>query len=511
MAPPPLPGGVAGAAGRDYGAALRALGGLISGRSRPDVGRTWEGAFGAMGVFLERLGISESQLRGLSVIHVAGTKGKGSTCAMAESILRRRGYRTGLFTSPHLVDVRERIRLDGRVVREDIFLSQFWRVWDRLEALQTPEVGMPAYFRFLTLLGYSIFLEQKVDVAVVEVGLGGRLDATNILPAPRVCGIASLGMDHTELLGDTLGAIAREKAGILRPGVPAFSTPQEPEAWEALREVAGAGGAPLATAPPLAEYCASPAAGGGAPGEGNIGLGLSGAHQETNAALAVALCRAWERRRGRTQPLDEVQGPTGREDLEAVLQEDRLLPPGYVEGLEQVRWPGRSHVVEQAEACPGATFFLDGAHTRESLGACVEWFAGAAGNEGSGRGNTPRVALLFHCMKERDPDALLGCLVRGLQCHGLDPELAVFSGLDSSVTSLNKGSSTDLKWPMALKDAWKRCGGGTRETVCTPSIEASLDVLRDAAADGKGQLHVLVTGSLYLVGDMLKTLNHVPE
>ena len=512
MGPPP--GGVAGAAGRDYGAALRALGGLISGRSRPDVGRTWEGAFGAMGVFLERLGISEAQLRGLSVIHVAGTKGKGSTCAMAESILRRRGYRTGLFTSPHLVDVRERIRVDGRKVREDIFLSQFWRVWDRLERSQTPEVGMPAYFRFLTLLGYTIFLEQEVDVAVVEVGLGGRLDATNILPAPRVCGIASLGMDHTELLGDTLGQIAREKAGILRPGVPAFTTPQEPEAWEALREVARASGTPLAAAPALSEYCPPPEGGGGGRGggEGGVGVGLRGAHQEVNAALAVALCRAWERRRDRTQPLDLEQGPGGQEDLEGVLRADRALPPAYVEGLQQVKWPGRSQVVERAEACPRAAFHLDGAHTPESLGACVEWFASSVGpgDGGSHGGGLPRVALLFHCMKERDPEALLGRLAQCLRVRGLPPELVVFCGLDSSVMSLSKGAASDLEWQETLRRAWERAGGG--EARCTASIQDGVAVLRAAAEpQGCGKLHVLVTGSLYLVGDMLKTLDRAPE
>ena len=519
MGPPP--GGVAGAAGRDYGAALRALGGLISGRSRPDVGRTWEGAFGAMGVFLERLGISEAQLRGLSVIHVAGTKGKGSTCAMAESILRRRGYRTGLFTSPHLVDVRERIRVDGRKVREDIFLSQFWRVWDRLERSQTPEVGMPAYFRFLTLLGYTIFLEQEVDVAVVEVGLGGRLDATNILPAPRVCGIASLGMDHTELLGDTLGQIAREKAGILRPGVPAFSTPQEPEAWEALRKAARAGGTPLAAAPALSEYRPPPGggegAGGGAGdgggGRGGVGVGLRGGHQEANAALAVALCRAWERRRGRTQPLDPEQGPGGDEDLEGVLRADRALPPAYVEGLQLVKWPGRSQVVERAEACPGATFHLDGAHTPESLGACVEWFASSVGpgDGGSGEGGPARVALLFHCMKERDPAVLLGRLVQCLRMRGVPPELVVFCGLDSSVTSLSEGAAPDLEWQETLRRTWEQAGGGG-EAQCTSSIQDGVAVLRAAAEpQGGGELHVLVTGSLYLVGDMLKLLDRAPE
>ena len=275
------------AAGRGYDQALKALGSLISGRRRPD-GKSWTDAFEAMPVYLERLGLRE-RLGLLSVIHVAGTKGKGSTCSMAESILRRAGYKTGLFTSPHLVDVRERIRIGGRPCEKETFLRNFWVVWDKLESNQTETVGMPAYFRFLTLLGFQIFLDEGVDVAVIEVGLGGRLDATNVLERPKVSGVASLGFDHTALLGNTLREIAAEKAGIFKPGVPAFTVPQEQEAMDSLGAVAERVGTPLVRVPALSEYAAA----GGRP----VRVGLEGKHQETNAALAVALCQMWEAQR----------------------------------------------------------------------------------------------------------------------------------------------------------------------------------------------------------------------
>ena len=262
-------------------------------------------------MFLDRLGMTRAT-NALSVIHVAGTKGKGSTCAFVEHIARECGVRTGLYTSPHLVDVRERFRIDGVPVSKTVFVKNFWWLKRNIDAKCRDLGGVPAYFRFLTLLGFRIFAEEKVECCILEVGLGGRLDATNLVRAPVVCGITSLGMDHVEVLGDTLAKIAREKAGIFKPRVPAITSPQPEEAMAALKaRAAEIEASALTIAPPLRAYegDAPPDDGGGGGGETsekrrlskNIRLGLAGAHQELNAALAVRLVREWAHR-ARPQP-----------------------------------------------------------------------------------------------------------------------------------------------------------------------------------------------------------------
>ena len=210
---------------------MDALHDLITKRHRE---RLQTDSIDAMHDYLARLDLDVGRLR---VIHVAGTKGKGSTCTMVESILRAKGYRTALYTSPHLMDVRERIRIDGAQLPKHVFARYFWEVHEQLrrtaDAPSTRFPAMPGYFRFLTLLAFKVFLSSDVDVAVIEVGLGGRLDATNVV-SPLTCGITSLDYDHTNVLGDTLAEIAFEKAGILKPSVPSFTAPQAPEALEVL-------------------------------------------------------------------------------------------------------------------------------------------------------------------------------------------------------------------------------------------------------------------------------------
>ena len=235
---------------RSYQRALDILSSLIAFKSRSDA-LNWRDAFENMDVYLERIGLQHESLRRLQLVHVAGTKGKGSTCAMLESILRNCGYRTGLFTSPHLIDVRERIRVNGGLVDKSVFLEHFWHCHDELQAKATADIGVPGYFRFMTLLALRIFEASGLDVSILEVGIGGRLDATNVIRDPVVCGITSLGMDHMEMLGNSIDLIAKEKAGIMKNGRPVFSSPQLSEAADALREKARAVGAPLQFTPSL--------------------------------------------------------------------------------------------------------------------------------------------------------------------------------------------------------------------------------------------------------------------
>jgi len=160
-------------------------------------------------------------------LHIAGTKGKGSTAHLAEAVLREAGYRTGLYTSPHLVDMRERIRLDGTPVTEEDFTRVLAEMEPQLRRLR------PTYFETMTAAAFLLFANKRVDYAVVEVGLGGRLDATNVI-LPAACAITTVDYDHMDKLGKTLTKIAGEKAGILKPGVPSVSSPQSPEALRAI-------------------------------------------------------------------------------------------------------------------------------------------------------------------------------------------------------------------------------------------------------------------------------------
>ena len=166
---------------------------------------------------LARLGDPQDRLR---VIHVAGTKGKGSTTAMAAAVLQAAGYKVGAYLSPYVYDVRERIQVNGEMIPRADFARWVSEIRPHVEALEATEHGPTTEFELKTAVGLCWLAEQSVDYAVLEVGLGGRLDATNVVSRPLVTVITNIGLDHVELLGETLGEIAREKAGIVKPGVP---------------------------------------------------------------------------------------------------------------------------------------------------------------------------------------------------------------------------------------------------------------------------------------------------
>src|SRR6185369_9361534 len=166
-------------------------------------------------------------------VHIAGTKGKGSTCTMVAAMLQACGYKVGLYTSPHLVDVRERIQINGEMIPT----AEFARLVRGLEPIIAKAKPTPSYFDVLTAIAFKYFAEQQVDIAVIETGLGGRLDSTNVIK-PEVTAITSISMDHMAQLGSTLRAIATEKAGIFKAGVPAVTVIQQPDAEAALKAVA---------------------------------------------------------------------------------------------------------------------------------------------------------------------------------------------------------------------------------------------------------------------------------
>lgn len=237
-------------------------------------------------------GLGNPQNRFRAVL-IAGTNGKGSTSATLSSILTAAGYRTGLYTSPHLVRTNERIRVQGKEISDDDFARLYFSIEDRAqEMVKTGTLpAMPSFFETITALAFLYFAEEAVDIAILEVGMGGRLDATNIVE-PLLSVITDISLDHTEWLGNTIAEITREKAGILRPNGIMVTLPQHPEANQALGEVA----VPLAVrAVSAAEYVPTrtPEQGSSYPatvfGEAiTVDSPLAGAHQQRNIALAIA-------------------------------------------------------------------------------------------------------------------------------------------------------------------------------------------------------------------------------
>lgn len=261
------------------------------------------------------------------VIHVAGTNGKGSTCAFAESVARAAGYSTGLFTSPHLVRFNERIRVNGEQIPDEDAARLICKVKDTVAAWETP----PTFFELVLAIAMLYFAERGVDIIILETGMGGRLDATNAVPKD-VAVLTPIGLDHTQYLGETLYDIAAEKAAIFAWHRPALSAPQQPEAVRALHEAALRMDTDYRI---ITEECELP-------------LGLHGAFQRRNAALALAALRA----------------------LPHFLASEEEI----ARGLADTRWPGRFEEVAPA-------VIMDGAHNPPAIRVLVDTWQATYGEQ----------------------------------------------------------------------------------------------------------------------------------
>lgn len=305
---------------------------------------------------LERLGRPQDRLK---FVHVAGTNGKGSICAYLASILGAAGYRTGMFTSPYIERFEERIRVDGAMISPDELRDVTLAVREHAEAMAEETGDHPTEFELMTAVALEHFARCGCDIVVLEVGLGGRLDSTNVIDAPEACVIARIGLDHTALLGNTLAAIAGEKAGIVKEGSAVVSWSQEPEAMAVIEHAAAEHGCELRV-PDFAqleegairwEDGASPFRFFSYKEWADLRTGILGSYQPQNATVALEV-------------VDVLRGRGWRIPDEAVRA-----------GVAQTRWPGRFEIVEGGSSPDGFAIVVDGGHNPQGARALADSLA----------------------------------------------------------------------------------------------------------------------------------------
>ena len=390
--------------------------------------------------------LGDPQARMPPVIHVAGTNGKGSTCAFLRAIGEAGGKRVHVYTSPHLVAFRERIRLAGRLVEDEVLAAV-------IEEVAAVNAGAPiTVFEVLVAAAFVLFARVPADLCVVEVGLGGRFDATNLVAAPVACAITSISLDHQEFLGDTLAAIAGEKAGIIKPGVPVVTGGQAPEVMTVLEAQAAQAGARL-----LArgrDWTVTPTATGlryeDAAGELTLPApSLLGTHQVENAGIAVATARA------------------------------AGLPQAGLVGLARAVWPGRLQRLHGrlAEALPpGWELWLDGGH-----------------NAGGGLALATQLAA----WRDRPLHLVIG-MKQSKDAAAFVRPLLPFAASAWAVQEPGQHMALPVDAVVAATGGVARPG---------PTVA---DALRQLGG-GSGSARVLVCGSLYLAGEVLRADGVVPE
>jgi dihydrofolate synthase/folylpolyglutamate synthase len=417
-----------------------------------------------------------------AVLHVAGTKGKGSTTALAAGILRAAGYRVGAYFSPYVYDPCERVQVNGELIPRADFARLVTRIRPHVEALAQTEFGQTTEFELKTALGFCWFAEQNVAYACIEVGLGGRLDATNIVK-PLVTVITNIGLDHTQILGDTHALIAAEKAGIIKPGVPCITAAEHPDALAVIRRIAQERNAPLALVQrgdpwygtddtAQIKWDVTPLGPGPRiPSEWNLdpldsdehtapftiatpenvypflSLDMRGVYQRTNAACAVAAVEIARRACG-----------------------GRLTQKAVREGLAQTVMPGRFEIVQVPD---GPLVVLDGAHNDMAARSLVGPVSALCA-----RNSIQRVLLVIGMLTGHAPEGVLEALAP------LADRIFVCQ------PQWKRAQSADL-----LADVARRFSNAV-EIIC--SVQ---DAARAAIAAATPRDLVLITGSFYTVGE----------
>jgi dihydrofolate synthase/folylpolyglutamate synthase len=392
---------------------------------------------------LKRLGNPQQQFK---AIHIAGTNGKGSTAAMYNAVLRQAGYRTGCYTSPHLISYRERFAVNQHPITPGQMAEVVTKIQPVLQSISRDGFGDPTEFEVLTVIAFEFFAQQEIEVAVIEVGMGGRFDATNVLH-PLLSVITHIALDHQEFLGNTLEKIAFEKAGIIKPGVPLVIGLQEPEIEKFLTEIAVERGASPKTAGAIDYRNLIISENGtqfdiedGYFGRLSISLGLIGAHQAANCLNVLA----------------------GVESLESAglhIGKEALL-----KGLAQSSWPGRFQKIGLINPLK---LYFDGAHNPDGAQALVKTIQALFPGK--------KVDLLFGILNNRPCDAVATILSE------VTRRVIVTTVPDPKSTPVNE-----------LARSFQTLG-------IPVSIEPSPDKALDLLLDTDNQVAV-ATGSLYLIG-----------
>ena len=402
---------------------------------------------------LERMGHPDKK-PGL-VIHVAGTNGKGSVCSFLASVLREAGVRTGLFTSPHLVRINERISIDGEPISDEDFARVYEETSRAAGRLEDGDGGDIAYFEILFLMAMQYFSEREVGAAVIETGLGGTLDATNALASPTVTVITSIGLDHTGILGETVEEIAAEKAGIAKAGVPCVYSASDPKAAEVIRvraEAAGASAYPLdpedfrITALARGEIAFSTSF--RYDGRADFSIRAAAPYQASNAALAAFVFY--------------------------ILRETGRFPEGIkvsgqqlADGLARMVWAARMEEIRPR-------VYLDGAHNPQGIAGFLEAARQISGGAAC--------HLLFGVMKDKDYSSMIHLLAGGIPWKSVTvtaPEEARVLVSEEAAALFRREGLSDVK--------------------AEPVVGTALGEVLDRQGDGE---YVMICGSLYLAGEI---------
>ncbi|KAH8265143.1 hypothetical protein KR044_002089, partial [Drosophila immigrans] len=431
--------------------------------------------------YLERSGLTLGAVEQLSVIHVSGTKGKGSTCALTESILRQYEVRTGFFSSPHLVSITERFRINGVPLAKHKFTHHFWKVYNRLMAKREYEKDMPPFFMFLTVLAFHVFLDERIDVLVLEVGLGGECDCTNILRNVRTVGITSLALEHTDLLGKTLEQIAWQKSGIIKPGANVYTHVTDPVCLAVIRERIAEKNATLHEVLDTSAY---------------FKYHLYAHYFDTfndfvrlNGALAIQLAYDWLRQaKGRFHQENPIN--------------DTHMTTEVLRGLVNAHWPGRCQLVEHKQM----RVHLDGAHTIESMRVCCEWYLKSVKRTPA----NPKI-LIFNRTGESNPTGILNvihnackfdmvCFVPNI-AHPQKGDPSQSTSYCSPRLQRRRAQSISKVW-QSLCDAKEQDNTGQMySTLWDALIAIRTRYPQDIVLD------LLITGSIHLLGAGISAIN----
>lgn len=394
---------------------------------------------------LSRLGNLQE---GIKIIHVAGTNGKGSVCAYLNAMLLAGGKKTGLFTSPHLVRINERFQINGEDVSDEQFLDAFLKVEKAAKEYEAEGEGHPSYFETLFLMGMLIFKEAGVEYLVMETGLGGRLDATNVVEKPLACIITSISRDHTEYLGDTLEAIAGEKAGIIKAGVPVIYDASQPGPASVIAAKAKEMGSPAWPMEPSFYEMKTQSREGitftfAYPGgeKAELAIPYVAKYQMMNASLAFYTMH--------------------------ILQDVHDIPKNVLaEGLSKIKWPCRMEM-----AAPGV--IIDGAHNEDGIAQFVST-AGYFAKENE-------ITILFTAVADKHYHEMIGEI-----CEGIHPSHVVATQIDGSRVVPAEVLAEDFR------------KAGCTDVCAEPEIGAAYE----KALGKKGSGMLFCVGSLYLAGEL---------